>query len=183
MTDPVTPLEITRFWLDEVGPQGWYASTAALDQTIRDRFLAAWEDAETLAPVWAAEGPQGARAALILTDQFPRNMFRASARAFASDAQALAVAERAIGRGFDAAYRPPEKRFFYLPFMHSEGLADQERCIALCAAADDPDGVRYAEIHRDIIRDFGRFPHRNPVLGRETTAPEQAFLDEGGFSG
>ena len=98
MTDPVTPPEITRFWLDEVGAKGWYASTAALDQTIRDRFLAAWEDAETLAPVWAAEGPQGALAALILTDQFPRNMFRDDPRAFATDALALRIADRAIAQ-------------------------------------------------------------------------------------
>ena len=110
-------------------------------------------------------------------------MFRGSPRAFATDAQAVGITERAIARGFDETYQPPEKRFFYMPFMHSEGLADQERCVELCAAADDADGVKYAEIHRDIIRDFGRFPHRNPVLGRKTTAQEQAFLDEGGFSG
>ena len=122
-------------------------------------------------------------ALLLVLDQFPRNMFRDSPRAFATDAQALAIAERAIGRGFDEAYQPPEKRFFYMPFMHSEELAHQERCIALCTAAADPEGVRYAEIHRDIIRDFGRFPHRNPVLERETTPAEKSFLTGGGFAG
>ena len=120
---------------------------------------------------------------MILLDQFPRNLFRGSPRAFATDAQALAIAERAIARGFDKPFPLPERRFIYMPFMHAEDLAHQERCIALCAASDDPEGVKYAVIHRDIIRDFGRFPHRNAVLGRRTTAAEQAFLDEGGFGG
>ena len=174
--------EILAFWLDEVGPEGWYEGGETLDARCR-RFEADWErGVRGDFAQWTVE-PRGALALTILLDQFPRNMFRGSPRAFATDAQAVEVAERAIARGFDEAYQPPEKRFFYMPFMHSEGLEDQERCIALCAAADDADGVKYAEIHRDIIRDFGRFPHRNPVLGRETTAQERAFLDEGGFSG
>jgi uncharacterized protein (DUF924 family) len=93
------------------------------------------------------------------------------------------VAERAIARGFDQRYVPPERRFFYLPFTHSENLADQERCVALNRAAADEEGVKWAEQHADIIRRFGRFPHRNRVLGRATTAEEQAFLDAGGFAG
>jgi uncharacterized protein (DUF924 family) len=93
------------------------------------------------------------------------------------------VTARAIARGFDARYVPPERRFFYLPFMHSESVTDQERCVALCRAAGDEEGVKYGEIHADIIRRFGRFPHRNRALGRATTREEQAFLDEGGFAG
>ncbi len=134
--------------------------------------LTAWE-----------QDAQGALALLILLDQFPRNMFRGSARAFATDPMARAIAAGALVRGFDA--RAPEgmRSFFFLPFEHSEDLADQERCIALNKAAGDADGLKWAEIHADIIRRFGRFPHRNAVLGRVTTPEEQAFLDGGGFAG
>lgn len=174
--------DIVAFWR-EAGPENWFAKDDAFDAEIIRRFLPVHEAAAAgKLGTWEAT-PEGVYALVILLDQFPRNMFRNSPRAFATDQQALAIAERAIARGFDDAYEAPEKRFFYMPFMHSEELADQERCIALCAAAEDPEGVKYAEVHRDIIRDFGRFPHRNPVLGRATTAPERAFLDEGGFSG
>ena len=125
----------------------------------------------------------GALALILLTDQFPRNMFRATPRAFATDALAMRIAERAIARAFDHAYHPPLRRFFYLPFMHAEDIAAQKRCEALCAAAGDEEGVKYAVVHREIIEQFGRFPHRNPILGREMTEEEQRFLDGGGFSG
>lgn len=174
--------DIVAFWR-QAGPERWFAKDDAFDAEIRQRFLATHEAAATGELASWEETPEGAYALLILLDQFPRNLFRGSDRAFATDAMAVAVAERAIARGFDRAYEPPESRFFYMPFMHSEELAHQERCIALCAGRDDAEGVRYAEIHRDIIRDFGRFPHRNPVLGRDTSPAEQAFLDEGGFSG
>jgi len=116
-------------------------------------------------------------------DQFPRNMFRGDARTFAADPLARAVAERALARGFDRAVAPALRTFFYLPFEHSENLADQERCVALNRAAEDEDGLKWAELHADIIRRFGRFPHRNKALGRATTPEEQAFLDSGGFAG
>jgi len=174
--------ETIAFWR-EAGPEKWFAKDDAFDAAIRAHFLAAHEAAAAGQLSDWEETPDGVYALIILLDQFPRNLFRGSERAFATDAQALAIAQRALARGFDKAYQPPEQRFFYMPFMHSEALADQDRCVALCQAADDPDGVRYAEIHRDIIRDFGRFPHRNPVLGRETTAEEQAFLEQGGFAG
>jgi uncharacterized protein (DUF924 family) len=120
---------------------------------------------------------------LILLDQFPRNLFRGSPQAYAGDALARAVAGRAIARGFDQAFENPERRFLYMPFMHSEDLADQERCVELSRASGDEDSTKWAIIHRDIIRDFGRFPHRNELLGRETTPEERRFLDGGGFSG
>ncbi|CAH1675627.1 conserved hypothetical protein [Hyphomicrobiales bacterium] len=174
--------EIVAFWR-EASPEKWFAKDEAFDAEISRRFLAVHEAAAAgELGAWEAT-PEGVYALLILLDQFPRNMFRGSPRAFATDAAAVAVSERAIAHGFDKAYEAPEKRFFYMPYMHSEELAHQEHCIALCAAAADADGVKYAEIHRDIIRDFGRFPHRNPVLGRETTAEEKAFLGEGGFAG
>lgn len=174
--------EIVAFWR-AAGPEKWFAKDDAFDAEIGQRFLPVHEEAAAGKLADWERTPEGVFALLILLDQFPRNLFRGSKRAFATDAQALAVAERAIARGFDKSYEPPEQRFFYMPFMHSEALADQERCISLCAAADDAEGVTYAEIHRDIIRDFGRFPHRNPILGRETTPEEKSFLEKGGFAG
>lgn len=120
---------------------------------------------------------------LILLDQLPRNMFRGSARMFASDPLARAIAAGAIVRGFDAQVDKEMRGFFYLPFEHSEDPADQARSIAFYKAMDDADGLKWAELHADIIRRFGRFPHRNVVLGRVTTPEEQAFLDSGGFGG
>ncbi|MGH6977443.1 MAG: DUF924 family protein, partial [Stellaceae bacterium] len=134
---------------------------------------------------WEQSAP-GALALLILLDQFPRNMFRGQARAFATDPLALAIASRAILNGFDGAKfgtLPDMRGFFYLPFEHSENLADQERAVALYKAIGDADGLKWAELHAGIIRRFGRFPHRNAVLGRVTTPEEQAFLDGGGFAG
>ena len=110
-------------------------------------------------------------------------MFRGSARSFAADAQALAIAKRAVARGFDQELELPKRNFFYLPFMHSENLADQEICVALSRQNSDENTLKFAELHADIIRRFGRFPHRNAVLGRSTTPAEQAFLDAGGFAG
>ncbi len=181
MTLPSTNA-VVSFWR-EAGPERWFLKDEAFDAEIVRRFLPAHEAASAGKLAEWEDTPEGVYALLILLDQFPRNMFRGSPRAFATDAQAVEIAGRAIARGFDEAYQPPEKRFFYMPFMHSEELADQERCIELCAAADDADGVKYAEIHRDIIRDFGRFPHRNPLLGRDTTPEEKAFLEAGGFAG
>ena len=174
--------DIVAFWR-AAGPEKWFAKDDAFDAEIRQRFLPAHEAAAAGKLSDWERTPDGVYALIILLDQFPRNLFRGSERAFATDPQALAIAERAIAQDFDKSYQPPEQRFFYMPFMHSEALADQERCVSLCAAANDAEGVTHAEIHRDIIRDFGRFPHRNPVLGRETTAEEQAFLEKGGFAG
>jgi uncharacterized protein (DUF924 family) len=110
-------------------------------------------------------------------------MFRGNARAFVADHLAREAADRAIARGFDREIALPERRFFYLPFMHSENMEDQKRCIALCKAAGDQEGLAYAETHADVIRRFGRFPHRNEALGRNSTPEELAFLAAGGFSG
>ena len=181
MTPPAATA-ILDFWR-EAGPEKWFAKDDAFDALIRRRFLAEVEAAARGELSAWEETPEGVYALLLLLDQFPRNLYRGSSQAFAADPLALAVAERAIARGFDQAFENPERRFIYMPFMHSEDLADQQRCIALCEAADDPEGVKFAVIHRDIIRDFGRFPHRNPVLGRQSSAEERRFLDDGGFSG
>jgi uncharacterized protein (DUF924 family) len=121
-------------------------------------------------------------ALVIVLDQFPRNLFRGDARTFAADPLARAAANRALKRGYDQDLPAEDRGFFFLPFMHSEELADQFRCVELYRAAEDAN-LRHAEEHRDIIRRFGRFPHRNEMLGRATTAEEQAFLDGGGFKG
>lgn len=182
MPDKASIADILAFWR-AAGPDKWFARDDAFDADIRQRFLETYQAAASGDLAAWEDTPDGVYALLILLDQFPRNMFRGSPRAFATDALALAIAQRAIARGFDKAIGVPERRFIYMPFMHAEDLAHQERCVALCAASDDTEGVKHAVTHRDIIRDFGRFPHRNTVLGRQTTAEEQEFLDEGGFRG
>jgi uncharacterized protein (DUF924 family) len=179
---PIEPLDVLTFWR-AAGPDKWFEKDDAFDAEIKQRFLAAYEAAAAGKLAGWEDTPEGALALLIVLDQFPRNMFRNSARTYAADPLARAVADRALARGFDHLFRVPEQQFFYLPFTHSEDFADQERCVALSRAAGDEEGLKYAEIHADVIRRFGRFPHRNAALGRTTTAEEQAFLDAGGFAG
>ena len=174
--------EIVSFWSD-AGPDRWFTKDAAFDDQIRERFLDTYEAAAAGKLSGWEHSAQDALALLILLDQFPRNMFRGDARTFATDPLARAVAAGAIVRGFDSQVPADLRGFFYLPFEHSEDLADQERGIAFYKASGDADGLKWAEIHADIIRRFGRFPHRNAVLGRTTTPEEQKFLDDGGFSG
>jgi uncharacterized protein (DUF924 family) len=182
MSGQPTAADIVEFWR-EAGPDRWFTKDAAFDGTIRERFLERHEAAAAGKLSNWEQSALGALALLILLDQFPRNMFRGDARAFAGDPLARAIAAGAIVRGYDAQVAPELRAFFYLPFEHSENLADQERGIAFYKAAGDADGLKWAEIHADIIRRFGRFPHRNTVLGRATTAEELAFLDGGGFAG
>ncbi|HLH91059.1 MAG TPA: DUF924 family protein [Xanthobacteraceae bacterium] len=184
MTDPDQPTDprsVLAFWR-AAGPDKWFTKDAAFDAAIREKFLPTYEAAAAGALAWDND-PEGALALVIVLDQFPRNMFRDSARAFAADPLAREVAARAIARGFDQKAVLAERSFFYLPFEHSEELADQERCVALNRASGDADAWKWAMIHADIIRRYGRFPHRNRVLGRATTPEEQAFLDGGGFAG
>jgi uncharacterized protein (DUF924 family) len=176
-----SPADVVAFWR-AAGPKRWYEKDAAFDDDIRRRFLKLHEAASAGKLTDWEGNAEGALALLILLDQFPRNMFRGQARMFASDPLARAIASRAILNGFDGAY-PDLREFFYLPFEHSEDLADQERGITLFKAAGGADGLKWAELHADIIRRFGRFPHRNAVLGRVSTPEEQAFLDGGGFKG
>ncbi|EJW13295.1 hypothetical protein DUF924 [Rhodovulum sp. PH10] len=179
---PVSAADVVAFWTS-LGPTRWFAKDDAVDAAIKARFAKACEDAAAGRLAAWEETPDGALALLLLLDQFPRNLFRGSRKAFDADPLGRAVADRAIARGHDRAFDNPLRRFFYVPFMHSEDLADQERCVALCQAAGDAEGVHHAEVHAAIIRRFGRFPHRNPLLGRVTTPEEQAFLDAGGFAG
>ena len=176
------PAEVVTFWR-EAGPDRWFSKDDAFDAEIRTRFLGLHEDAAAgKLSVWE-QSAEGALALLILLDQFPRNMFRKQARAFATDPLARSIAAGAIVRGFDAQAPTEMRGFFYLPFEHSEAMADQDKAVDFFTAIGDAENLKWAELHRDIIRRFGRFPHRNAALGRATTPEEQKFLDDGGFSG
>jgi uncharacterized protein (DUF924 family) len=181
-TDAVGPQDVLAFWR-AAGPDKWFENDPAFDSEIAVKFSAVWHVAAAGALAKWEETPDGALALTIVLDQFPRNMFRGHARTYAADALARAVAGRALAHGFDARVPHDDRQFFYLPFMHSEDLADQERCVDLARRYGDDEFLKYAEQHADIIRRFGRFPHRNAVLGRATTPQEQAFLDAGGFAG
>jgi len=180
----VKPEEVLSFWLDECSPEDWYAMDDALDQRIRDQFMTTWEEAtEGALGLWLTY-PSGALAYIILTDQFPRNMFRGSATAFSTDASALAAAKAAIDRKWDLQIAEPERQFFYLPLMHSENLCDQERCVRLMHERMPKAGASnllHAKAHREVIRLFGRFPYRNDALSRPSTAPERAYVADGGY--
>jgi uncharacterized protein (DUF924 family) len=176
-----SPETVLAFWR-EAGPDKWFTRDDAFDADIRDKFLSAYEAAAAVQLADWERNAEGTLALLIVLDQFPRNMFRGDARCYATDELARAVAHRALKRGCDQDVPEAERGFFYLPFMHSEDMADQQRCVALYREAGNAD-VTYAEEHADIIRRFGRFPHRNAALGRATTPEEQAFLDGGGFKG
>jgi uncharacterized protein (DUF924 family) len=180
------PGDILTFWRS-AGPDKWFVKKDAFDDAIRLKFEPVHLAAARGEYMKWEQSAEGALALLILLDQFPRNLYRRSAHSFATDPLARAIARRAIARGFDKATDIELRPFFYLPFEHSESLDEQEKGVALCqayAAETGDDGyLKFAIVHRDIIVRFGRFPHRNPMLGRETTAEEQAFLDEGGFAG
>ena len=180
--DDVSAADILAFWR-AAGSDRWYKRDDAFDAELRRRFLGLWRKAAAgELSCWEATD-DGALALAIVLDQFPRNMFRGDARTYCSDALALKVANRAIARGADQRIAADLREFLYLPLMHSEHPADQQRCVELFRNTANADNLRYAEDHADIIRRFGRFPHRNAVLGRITTPEERAFLDGGGFSG
>jgi len=178
----MTPETIIKFWV-EAGPKSWFAKDDAFDSDLRTHFEAAHLAASRGALAeWEAHA-EGALALLLLTDQIPRNIYRGSAHAFATDAMAREVCLRAIGRGFDQSFEPALRCFVYLPLEHSEAMADQTHSVTLFETLGDEDYLKYAILHRDIIARFGRFPHRNAALGRLTTPEEQDFLDGGGFKG
>lgn len=174
--------QIVSFWR-EAGPERWFEKDKEFDEIITTEFLVIHEMAarEELR-AWEANA-EGALALVVLLDQFPRNMFRNSVRAFATDPFARAVADRAIARGFDTATEEALRQFFYLPFMHSESLADQDRSLQLYEALGDAEQLQFAARHRNIIIRFGRFPHRNHLMNRATTPAEHEFLKGGGFAG
>lgn len=176
------PEELFLFWKD-AGPDKWFLADPAFDEQVRVRFLETYEAGLRGELDHWERSAYGSFALVILLDQFPRNMFRGTPKAFASDEKAKSIADRAIAAGRDKAVDPEVHTFFYMPFMHSESLADQERCVALMAASGKQENIKYAEIHRDAIARFGRFPHRNEILGRKSTPEEAAYLEGGGFRG
>ena len=164
----------------------WFRKSREFDDELRDRFLGTWATAARgELERWSAT-PLAALALVIVLDQFPRNMFRGTARAFASDALALAAARGALENGFDGPLRPVERQFFYLPFEHAEGIAEQRRSVELFARLqgelEGESWMEYPRRHHDIVARFGRFPHRNAILGRVSTPEELAFLEQPGSS-
>ena len=173
---------VLNFWFGELDKEQWFKREPDVDAVIVERFGETYEAIRAVPDAVPAKTPREALAAVIVLDQFPRNMFRDSARAFESDDRALAVADRAIAAGFDATLGEDGRHFLYMPFMHAEDLAHQDRCVALFEAFGNGEALKFARLHRDIIIRFGRFPHRNAALGRKTTRAEQRHLDEhGGF--
>jgi uncharacterized protein (DUF924 family) len=180
----VGPEKVLEFWLDRVGPTGWYAADDAVDAEIRETFMPTWEAIRDGGLSLWLTYPSGALAYLIVADQFSRNMFRNSSEAFSIDPLALAVAKRTVCKGWDLKIDEPARQFFYLPLMHSENLCDQDRCIRLMVERMPLGGegnLFHAQVHREVIRQFGRFPYRNEVLGRTDTRGELAYAAQGGY--
>lgn len=177
------PSEVLAFW-EGTGSKGWWMKNDAVDAQIHERFGQLHQEAcDGKLDDWA-ETPDGALALIIVLDQFSRNMFRGNPKAFEQDEKALEIAKSAIASGADKQANPKLRLFFYLPYEHSEKLSDQEESLKLLETFNDsPDFMKAVIEHHAIIKRFGRFPHRNEVLGRETTAEEQAYLDGGGFKG
>src|SRR5687768_6834382 len=163
--------DLLGFWFG-LDPEQWWKADSRLDLDIRKRFLDLWEEQRENVPGHFLGDPRDALAAVILFDQFPRNMFRGHADQFSTDPLALAVAKGAVDKGLDDRLAPQERGFLYMPFQHSEAIADQRRSLALFTALGDAYQLRYAKMHHDVIDRFGRFPHRNPILGRKPRAAE-----------
>ncbi len=174
--------EVLGFWFEELAREDWYRKSEALDEAVRNRFRGLYERIARSYPNGDEASARTVLAAVIVLDQFPRNMFRATAQAFATDARALTLAKTAIARGADQDLTFDQRHCLYLPFQHSEELADQNRACDLYEALGDEEGLDFARRHRAIIERFGRFPHRNAVMGRASTADEIAFLKEPGSS-
>ncbi|KAA0078335.1 DUF924 family protein [Tardiphaga sp. P9-11] len=177
-----TPTDILNFWKD-AGWDRWYAKNDDFDAEVTRRFRTLWDEAVAGGLASWEASDDGTLALILVLDQFPRNMFRNDPRAFSSDRLARDLSVRAVALGVDQRVEQQMRQFVYMPLMHSEDLADQEHCCALFRATGEADNLKFADEHADIIRRFGRFPHRNRVLGRSTTPEEQAFLDAGGFGG
>ena len=181
------PSDILDFWFSEPAKKRWFRSTDAFDATIRIEFeptaLNLASDGN-IQKAWEKNGVRSHLALIIVFDQFPRNMYRDTLGMFAWDGFARGSARRLVETKGDLHLSQLERPFVYMPFMHSESLRDQDKCVQLCdARLEEESTLKHAKIHRDIIQKFGRFPHRNPVLGRTMTSDEQSFLDAGGFAG
>ena len=182
----LTPEDILRFWYEEAGPKSWFKKSDAFDASVRNRFedgairLAA--NSGDTRHDWE-QTPEGALALIIALDQFPRNMYRDTPAAFAWDDRARLVTKRLVGNGGDLILGQDRRVFAYMPLMHSENLEDQDACVELIdARIDGGTNLQHAISHRKVIEQFGRFPHRNNILGRESTPEEITFLENGGYA-
>ncbi|MDQ6437839.1 DUF924 family protein [Mesorhizobium sp. LHD-90] len=176
-----TQREVVDFWRD-AGQEKWFEKNDDFDTAFREKFLETHEAAARGDLDGWTESAEGALALLILLDQFPRNCFRSTAHMYATDPHARRIARKAVAAGYDRAFDGPVRVFFYLPFSHSEDLADQEEAVRLQSLIGE-EYAKHARRHRDIVAKFSRFPHRNAILGRDTTPEEQKYLDDGGFAG
>jgi uncharacterized protein (DUF924 family) len=174
--------DILHFWFDEIPRDAWFQKDELFDQRLRGRFLARHEHVAALPTMDCVRDAERAIAAVIALDQFPRNMFRGTPRAFATDAKALAIADRAIANGFEGRLSKDQRTFLYLPYQHAEDPAVQVLAVQLMASLQDAELDHYAVAHKDIIDRFGRFPHRNAILGRISTPEEIVFLSQPGSS-
>lgn len=182
MSETLTPRDVLDFWF-AAGKEKWFVKDEAFDRDITERFQDAHEAAKDGAYDGWKESTEGCLALIILLDQFPRNMYRDSAKAFAADPKALALAKEVVAQGRDVEVPADARVWLYLPFEHSEERTDQDRSVELFERLGDEETAKWARVHADVIKRFGRFPHRNKVLGRESTADEVEFLKGGGFGG
>ena len=174
--------DIIAFWFDEIEPRQWFQVSSDFDKEIIDRFLVTFDMAcEGLCDQWQDDA-EGSLALCLVYDQFPRNMFRGTPRAFETDEKAKYVAKHSIAQGFDVVLPVNKRRFLYMPYMHSENIEDQSLCVELFSKIKDEDqmGYDYAVRHKDVIEKFSRFPHRNSILGRESSSLEQEYLAQPG---
>lgn len=171
--------DVLHFWFDHMGPERWYGGGLEVDAEIRDRFEPLWHSLKDEKVIFFVTSPEAALAAVILFDQFPRNIFRHEADAFATDPLALEISKLSIEAGYDTNMTVPQRQFLYMPFQHSENLADQDMSVELFDGLGEEQPLQFAIMHRDIIKRFGRFPHRNEVLGRETPPDELDAVQEG----
>jgi uncharacterized protein (DUF924 family) len=174
-------LEVLDSWWT-IGEEGWFKQSEETDAMLKERFCYLVSEARTGALTSWEKAPHTALALILLLDQFPRNLFRGTAQAFASDADAVALADKVRAQGFDKAYRGMERSFFYLPYMHAEDMDLQSLACDLYRSMGNQNAYYYALLHMDAIRRFGRFPHRNAMLGRTTTPQEEAYMASGGFA-
>lgn len=178
--DALWPDIVLKFWFDELGPKAWFVKDAAVDLRVKSRFATLYEDLRSRAQDLRAATAPSTLAAVIVLDQFPRNMFRDAAEAFATDSDALRLTKEALAHGLDCQLLPRQRQFLYMPFQHSENLEDQHRSVALYRALGLEDALDFAQRHKKVIEQFGRFPHRNAVLGRLSTANERDYLAQPG---
>jgi len=177
MTLSESPQSIVEFWFSDKVQPLWFQSTPEFDAELRDRFETVWQAAEQGRLDDWAETPEGALALVILFDQIPLNIYRGDALCFATEAKSREISTLAIERSDDAQLTDDQKAFLYMPLMHSESMTDQDKAVALYEAAGLAGNLKFAQHHRDIVHRFGRFPHRNTILGRQSTEAELAYLD------